>query len=385
MFSFTLITLSIYVYLAYCSINLNNIMEEKIYSVITGTGCYIPEKIVHNNDFLSNTFYENKDTKIEIRNSEIIQKFEKITNIAERRYVSDDLVASDIASIAAERALESSNIDRETLDYVIVAHNFGDVKSNNRRTDIVPSLASRVKHRLGIKNPFAVAYDVIFGCPGWLQGVIQANYFIKSGDAKRALVIGAETLSRVSDPFDRDSMIYSDGAGATILEARKSTEPIGIISHETRTDASDFAYLLGMNKSFNPDDTTNDLFLKMNGRKLYEYAISTVPQLVKNCIEKAKLSLNKISKVLIHQANEKMDEAILQRVFRLFEAVKIPEHVMPMIINKLGNSSVATLPILLDMILKGDLKNHEINPGDNLVFASVGAGMNINAITYRAV
>lgn len=360
-------------------------MEEKIYSVIAGTGCYIPEKIVHNNDFLTNTFYENKDTKIEIQNSEIIKKFEKITNIAERRYVEDNLVTSDIASVAAERALESSGIDRETLDYVIVAHNFGDVKSANRKTDIVPSLASRVKHRLGIKNPFAVAYDIIFGCPGWLQGIIQANYFIKSGDAKRALVIGAETLSRVSDPFDRDSMIYSDGAGATILEGRKSNEPIGIMSHETRTDAADYAYLLGMDKSFNPEDTSDQLFLKMNGRKLYEYAISTVPQLVKNCIEKAKLSLDKISKVLIHQANEKMDEAILQRVFRLFDSKIVPPHVMPMIINKLGNSSVATLPILLDLILKDNLINHTINAGDNLVFASVGAGMNINAFTYRAV
>lgn len=360
-------------------------MEEKIYSVIAGTGCYIPEKIVHNDDFLNNTFYENKDTKIEIQNSEIIRKFEKITNIAERRYVEDNLVTSDIASIAAERALETSGIDRETLDYVIVAHNFGDVKSDNRKTDIVPSLASRVKHRLGIKNPFAVAYDIIFGCPGWLQGIIQANYFIKSGDAKRALVIGAETLSRVSDPFDRDSMIYSDGAGATILEGRKSAEPVGIMSHETRTDAADFAYLLGMDKSFNPKDAIDQLYLKMNGRKLYEYAISTVPQLVKNCIEKAKLSLDKISKVLIHQANEKMDEAILQRVFRLFESKEVPPHVMPMIINKLGNSSVATLPILLDLILKDNLINHTINAGDNLVFASVGAGMNINAFTYRAV
>ncbi len=360
-------------------------MKQKIYSVITGTGCYIPEKIVHNDDFLSNTFFETGGAKIETENAEIIQKFKKITNIAERRYVDDNLVTSDIAAIAAENALQSSNTDRESLDYIIVAHNFGDVKANNRKTDIVPSLASRVKHKLGIKNPLAVAYDIIFGCPGWLQGVIHANYFIKSGDAKKALVIGAETLSRVSDPHDRDSMIYSDGAGATIFEARESDEPIGIISHETRTDASEFAYLLGMDKSYNPELTSSDLYLKMNGRKLYEYALNYVPQLVKNCIEKAKLTLDKISKVLIHQANEKMDEAILQRIFKLYQSVKIPPNVMPMVINKLGNSSVATLPTMLDMILKGLLPEHKINPGDNIVFASVGAGMNINAFTYRAV
>jgi 3-oxoacyl-[acyl-carrier-protein] synthase III len=360
-------------------------MEEKIYSVIAGTGCYIPEKIVHNDNFLSNVFYENEGKKIEAENSEIIQKFQKITNISERTYVNDNLVTSDIAAMAAENALQSSGIDRESLDYVIVAHNFGNVKANNRKTDIVPSIASRVKHKLGIKNPFAVAYDIIFGCPGWLQGIIQANYYIKSGDAKRTLVIGAETLSRVSDPHDRDSMIYSDGAGATILEGRKSNVPIGIMSHETRTDAEEFAYLLWMGKSYNTDITSNDLYLKMNGRKLYEYALNYVPQLVKNCIEKAKLSLNKINKVLIHQANGKMDEAILQRLFKLYEAIKIPPNIMPMIIDKLGNSSVATLPILLDMILKGKLSEHQINAGDNLVFASVGAGMNINAITYKAV
>lgn len=360
-------------------------MEEKIYSVISGTGCYIPEKVVPNDDFLSNVFFENDGKKIDIENSEIIRKFKKITNIAERRYVDDNLVTSDIASIAAENALKSSNTDRETLDYIIVAHNFGDVKANNRKTDIVPSIASRVKHKLGIKNPLTVAYDIIFGCPGWLQGVIHANYFIKSGDARKALVIGAETLSRISDPHDRDSMIYSDGAGATIFEAKKSSEPVGIMSHETRTDASEFAYLLGMDKSYNPELTSTDLYLKMNGRKLYEYALNYVPQLVKNCIEKAKLSLNKISKVLIHQANEKMDEAILQRIFKLYEAIKIPPDIMPMIINKLGNSSVATLPIMLDMILKGQMPEHKINPGDNLVFASVGAGMNINAFIYRAV
>lgn len=360
-------------------------VEEKIYSVIAGTGCYIPERIVKNDAFLSNMFFENAGTKIEIQNSEIIQKFKKITNISERTYVDDNLVTSDIATIAAENALQSSGIDRESLDYVIMAHNFGDVKANNRRTDIVPSLASRVKHNLGIKNPYAVAYDVIFGCPGWLQGIIQANYFIKSGDAKRALVIGAETLSRVSDPHDRDSMIYSDGAGATILEAKSSIEPIGIMSNATRTDASEFAYLLGMDKSYNPDVTSSDLYLKMNGRKLYEYALNYVPQLVKYCIEKAKLSLDKINKVLIHQANEKMDDAILQRLFKLYDAIKIPPNVMPMIINKLGNSSVATLPIMLDLILKGKLPEHRINSGDNLVFASVGAGMNINAITYKAV
>jgi 3-oxoacyl-[acyl-carrier-protein] synthase-3 len=360
-------------------------MKENIYSLITGTGSYLPENIVKNEEFLSTTFYDNNGKKIETDSREIIDKFEKITNIVERRYVCDNYVTSDIASIAAKRALESSNTDPESLDYIIVAHNFGDVKSNNRKTDIVPSIASRIKSKLKIKNPNSVAYDVIFGCPGWLQGSIQANYYIRSGDAKKVMVIGAETLSRVSDKYDRDSMLYSDGAGATIFEGTQSSEPVGVLSHSTRTDAVGYADLLVMEKSYNPEENNNEIFLKMNGRKLYEYALNYVPQLVKNCIEKAKLTLNNINKVLIHQANGKMDEAILQRLFKLYNLDRALPCVMPMTIDKFGNNSVASLPILLDLILKNKLDEHKISSGDNIVFASVGAGMNINAMTYRAM
>lgn len=358
-------------------------MRQRIYSVITGTGCYIPGNIVQNNDFLKNIFYDLDKTIIDTPNDDLISKFQKITNIAERRYADDDMVTSDLAFLAAENALRSSGIDRETLDGIIVAHNFGDVKKSNRKSDLVPSIASRVKHKLGIKNPGTTAFDLIFGCPGWLQGMIQANYQIISGNAKRILVIGAEMLSRVSDPHDRDSMIYSDGAGATILEGKTSDEPVGILSHASRTDAIEEAHLLEMKESNNPLYDSSEIYLKMQGRKLYEYALNNVPQLVKNCIEKANLTLDKINKVLIHQANEKMDEAILHRLFKLHGNVKIPHDIMPMIINKLGNSSVATLPTLLDLIMKGKLPGHHLIANDHVVFASVGAGMNINALTYR--
>ncbi len=358
---------------------------QSYYSVIKATGSYIPTKVVKNSDFLNNVFYDSNGNIINVSNEELIEKFIKITNIAERRYITDEFVTSDIAYLSAKNAIESSNIDPENLDYIIVAHNFGDVKSHHTYSDFVPSLAARVKNKLGIKNPFTIAYDIIFGCPGWLQGVIQANYFIKSGDAKLVLVIGAESLSRVSDPHDRDSMIYSDGAGAVILEAVESSEPIGILSHSSRSDTFTEAKYLWMDDSYNPEKKNLGLYLKMNGRKLYEYALNNVPLLVKQCIEKAKLTIDKISKVLLHQANGKMDEAILQRLFSLYKVDKIPEGIMPMIIEKLGNSSVATIPILLDLILKNNLPPHKISSGDNIVFASVGAGMNINAVTYKVI
>lgn len=360
-------------------------ISSRINSIIVGTGSYIPETIVPNRNFLNNVFYDTDMKPFDKTNEEIIEKFEQITGISERRYVTDDLVNSDIAYFAAWDALESSSIDPESLDYLICAHNFGDIKMENRRSDFVPSLAARVKEKLKIKNPGTVCYDIAFGCPGWLQGMIQADYYLKSGDARRALVIGTETLSRISDPHDRDSMIYADGAGATILESRlrSGTEKSGILSHTVRSDTYEYAQMLRMDKSYNPNHMGNNLYLKMKGHKLYEYALKTVPPLVKQCIEKAKLKLKHIKKVLIHQANEKMDESIMQRLIDLFrEKINIHE-IMPMTISWLGNSSVATLPTLLDLILKGKLNNHRLEKGDVIVFASIGAGMNINAMVYR--
>jgi 3-oxoacyl-[acyl-carrier-protein] synthase-3 len=359
-------------------------MSRSIYTVITGTGSYIPSNIIKNQDFLQNEFFEKDGKKIDKSNQEIIDKLEEISTISERRYVSKDLVTSDIAFFAAEKALISSKINKEELDYIIIAHNFGDVSHDNKHVNIVPSLAARVKQKLGIKNPNTVAYDLPFGCPGWLQGVIQANYFIKSGDAHKILVIGADILSRVSDPHDRDSMLYSDGAGAVILESKESDTPTGILAHKTRSDTYEYANMLFMGKSYNPDDDQKgNPYLKMNGRKLYQYALETVPQVVKDVLEKSKTDINDISKVLIHQANGKMDDAILRRLFCLYNIKEVPTDLMPMTISKLGNSSVATIPTLLDLILADELLPHKINSGDKLVFASVGAGMNINALVYK--
>ncbi len=354
----------------------------KTYSVISGTGAYIPSKVVKNEAFLNHEFYENDGTKLNKTNQDIIDKFQEITTIAERRYVTDDLVTSDIATFAALEAINSAKIDKEDLDYVIVAHNFGDVTYDNNRSDLVPSLAARVKYQLGIINPETVAYDIPFGCPGWLQGVIQADYFIKSGDAKKILVIGAETISRVCDPHDRDSMIYADGAGAVILEAKTSDTPIGILAHKTRSDTHQYSKMLFMGKSYN-QKLTEDLYLKMNGRKLYQYALEVVPTAIKSCLEKCNVQLKDIKKVLIHQANGKMDDAILKRLYALYGMDESPEDIMPMTISWLGNSSVATLPTLYHLIINGELKKHQINSEDIIIFASVGAGMNINAVIYK--
>ena len=358
-------------------------MSNKIHAVIVGTGSCLPTENIPNESFLANEFRDPSGQPYEKTNAEVIDNFTRITGITERRYVADDLVASDIGFQAARAALDSSGVDQEELDYIIVAHNFGDVLADNRRTDFVPSLASRVKHKLGIQNPRTIAYDLAFGCPGWVQGMIQANYYIKSGDCQRVMIIGVDTLSRISDPHDRDSMIYSDGAGAAILEAVKSEKPVGILSHAARTDTANEAYLLWMGESNSPDHEGNELYLKMDGHSVFQYALKTVPLVVKESLDQAGLSITDVDKVLIHQANEKMDEAILQRVGRLYGLKELPHHTMPMTISWLGNSSVATVPTLLDLLRKGKLDNHQSTNGRIHVMTSVGAGMNINSLVYR--
>ena len=197
--------------------------------------------------------------------------------------------------------------------------------------------------------------------------------------AERCLVIGAETLSRVIDPVDRDSMIFADGAGATIIE--KGEGETGILSHKSVTYTSNNEIdMLNYEQSYQPEDKTK--FIKMKGRKVYEFALSHVPQAMKVCFDASGLDIADLKKIFIHQANMKMDDAIVKRFFRLYRT-PVPADVLPMNIQKHGNSSVATVPTLYDQVLNNELEGHQLEKGDVVLFASVGAGMNINAITYR--
>jgi len=347
---------------------------------ITGTGSYIPDIIEKNEDFIQHNFLNIDGSNIESPNEVIVEKFQAITGIAERRYAKDHLNSSDLAFFAAEKAIEDANINREELDYIICAHNFGDVKQGAIQSDLLPCLASRVKHSLRIKNPKCVAYDILFGCPGWVEGVIQAQAFIKAGMAKKCLVVGSETLSRVLDKHDRDSMIYSDGAGATIIEA--TDDEGGILAHETSSFTYDEAYYLFFGNSNNQELCRDTRYLKMHGRKIYEFALKEVPNAMKTCLDNSGVDIKDLKKIFIHQANEKMDEAIVKRFYKLYKT-EVPEDIMPMNIQTFGNSSVATVPTVFDLVRKNKLADHEINKGDVIMFASVGGGMHINSIMYK--
>lgn len=346
----------------------------------TGTGHFLPEKVQSNEDFLAHEFYTEDGERFPNSNQEIIEKFKAITGIQNRRYIDPAMLTSDMGYEASKQAIADAGLDQEQIDYIIFAHNFGDVRHGETQTDMLPSLASRVKHRLGIKNPKCICYDMIFGCPGWIEAVIQAKAFIGSNMAKNCLVIGAEALSRVVDHNDRDSMIFADGAGACIVSATEENR--GILAHSSATLANDEAFYLyfGKGNCATPGDDTR--YIKMLGRKVYELAVVEVPKAMAECLDQAGVSIQELKKVFLHQANEKMDEAMVKRLYRHYKT-EAPENVMPMNIQEVGNNSVATVPILLDMVRKGAYQEHRLSKGDVILLASVGAGMNINCIVYR--
>jgi len=353
-------------------------------SIITGSGSCIPDIVVRNNHFLASDFHSEDGVSSGRTSPEVVEKFSKITGILERRYATKGLSASQMAARAAELAIADSGMSRDSFDQLIVAHNFGDMADCHSYPAIVPSLASRVKNLLGISNPACIPYDLIFGCPGWLQGMIHADAFFKAGIAKTALIIGTETLSRVLDPHDRDSMIFSDGAGAITLEYRDiGDRNSGLLSSSVRSDAGEEAGFIYVGCTQHPAKGSNPQYIKMKGRKVYEYALRHVPTAMKECLDKSGNPIEDLKAIFIHQANEKMDEAIVKGFYALYGITEVPTTIMPMCIQWLGNSSVATIPTLFDLVRTSQLPGFELGSGDLIMFASVGAGMNINAVCYR--
>lgn len=350
-------------------------------TIIIGSGSYLPTKVIGRDHFKDSVFYTDEGEKIDKPNDEIIQKFVEITEIETRRYLEDDEFNSDLGFRAAKEAIADAKIDQENLDYIIYASNFGEVNTDGM-TNFMPSMSARLKNKLGVKNRRCVNYDMIFGCPGWVEAMILADTLIKSKKAKLILVVGSETLSRVVDKFDRNKMIFADGAGAVVVRATDD-ETVGIIADSTICDNDVELNFLENSPSLKLDEDRRPLYIRMHGRKIYEYALKHVPDAIKETIDKAGLTLDHIDKILIHQANAKMDYAMISRLHKLYGKTDYDHAIAPMTIQNFGNSSVATIPTMFDLIIKGKLDGHTFKDQGNVVFASVGAGMNINAIVYK--
>jgi len=350
-------------------------------SVITGTGSFLPKRRVPNSAFLTNTFYDKRGNRIDKDNAAIVQKLESISGIKERRYAKDK-DSAQMAAASAEEAIKSAGIDRNTLDGIIIAHNFGNIAPEATQGILVPNVAALVKHHLGITNPTCVAFDVLFGCPGWLHCLLLAHLYIQARQGRNYLVIGVESISGIIDPHDMDGMLFGDGAGSIIIQAEESEVKRGILSTATYSHCQGEVEYLKMGPSNNPD-LKRDPNIKMQGRGVYRYAVSNLPPLVSQCLEKANVKLEEITKFLFHQANEKMIKAIASKLFKQHGLEMTDENLLPISVHLFGNSSVATIPTLMDLIMKGEMPPHSLGEGDLVVMASVGAGMHSNAMVYK--
>ena len=351
-------------------------------SVITGTGAFLPGKIMSNEAFIGNTFYKSNGEQITKPTIEIVQKLRDISGIYERRYIEDHHDSADLGAEAGKRAIEDAGVDMETVDEVIVAHNFGNMVYGDRAHHLIPNLGALVKHKIGIKNPNCTAYDVLYGCPGWLLAMQQAHMALATGYKKRVLVVGVEVISRILDPHDMDTMLFGDGAGAVLVDAIEEKEKRGMLYYESVSHCEEEVEYLEMGESYNPDSTIGST-VKMRGKKVYRYAVNEVPKIVTSCLEKTGVQLADVAKILAHQANEKMLIAIGEKLYAQHELEADLCERIPISLRELGNASVATIPTLLDMILRGEMRGHSIHEGDLVVMASVGAGMHANGLVYR--
>ena len=352
-------------------------------TVISGTGTVIPDLLVPNSHFESNEFYDRGGKRIEKSGAEVIAKLESICGIRERRYIPFEQDSIQLMTEASRLAVEDAGLDVNQLSGIIVAHNAGNMVPDTGAFHTVPNMAAVLKHELHSANHDCFAYDMLFGCPGWLQGIIQAHQAIRAGDAERALVTGLEVASRLLDPHDPDSMILADGCGACVVSGSDNVGEKGVISYSTFSHAMDDNRIIYLGPSLKPD-VEGSCYFHMNGRAVYKYATEWVPKVIKAALDKANVTVDDVDIFLLHQANAKMLDAIAANLAGLCN-VSVDDFAgkVPSTIEFLGNTSVATVPTMLDLIRKHKLDGFDIRHNDVAVMASVGAGMHCNAIVYR--
>lgn len=352
--------------------------------MLIGTGTHLPERVIPNDSFLQHAFLDEQGQPLPRPTAEVVAKLADITGIRERRYIPENQTSVPLMTTAAEQALADAGIARNAIDGIIVAHNAGNMLVGHPYFHTVPNMAALLKHSLQIESHACFAYDLLFGCPGWIQGLIQAHQAIQMGDATHVLVVGVEVANRLLDPHDVDSMILGDGCGAAVLAARSTDEPTGVLSYATFSHAAGDVQHIYLGCSYSKDSTMPPGLFKMNGREVYKYATTWVPQVIKKALDKANLGIEDVSMFILHQANAKLLQAVAHNLARLYQQdIASLSGKLPSTIEFTGNTSVATVPTLLALIRQGNLPPYQLKPGDKVVMASVGAGMHCNALVYQ--
>ncbi|MCC6276667.1 MAG: ketoacyl-ACP synthase III [Oligoflexia bacterium] len=322
---------------------------------ILGVGHYLPEKRLTNADL---------EKMVETNDQWIVER----TGIRERRIAPPEHATSDLATIAATRALSSAGVSPQDLDMIILATASGD--------HIMPAPACLVQARIGATN--CVAFDLSAACSGFVFAASVADKYIKSGTHKRILVIGAETLSRIVNWKDRETCIlFGDGAGAAVLGPAQTDSKSEILSEFLLADGT-LSDLLTNRAGGSRLPLTHDLLdqgahlVTMKGRDIFKNAVRTMSKCASHCLEKASMTLDDVHWIIPHQANQRIIEAVAKQM-------DIPREKIIMNLERTGNTSAASVPVALSEALE----NKIIKRGDVILITVFGAGLTSGALLLR--
>lgn len=317
-----------------------------------GTGSYLPSERVTNQDLADRLAKQGVETNDEW----IVAR----TGIHARHFAAPDQTTSDLALIASQKAIEAAGIDPQSIDLIIVATSTPDF--------VFPSTACLLQNKLGIKNNGA-AFDVQAVCSGFAYGVATADSFIRSGLNRTALVVGAETFSRILDFNDRTTcVLFGDGAGAVILQA--SDEP-GVLSSALHADGS-YSDILCTPGNVNGGVVQGSAFLHMDGQAVFKLAVNVLEKVALEALDKAKLTPEDIDWLIPHQANIRIMQSTARKLH-------LPPERMVVTVGEHGNTSAASIPLALDVAVR----DGRIKRGDNILIEGVGGGFTWGASVIR--
>ena len=318
-----------------------------MYSKIIGTGSYLPAKVLTNYDL---------EKIVDTSHDWIVSR----SGIVERHIAADAEMSSDLALQASLRAIESAAISAEDIDLVIVATTSPD--------QIFPSTACILQDKLGIKNQSA-AFDMQAVCGGFVYAMNTADLYIRGGQARTALVVGAEVLSRMLDWNDRTTcVLFGDGAGAVVLRA---SETPGIIASKLHADGSHRGMLKAEGNVRN-GEVQGDPFIKMEGQAVFKFAVKVLSEVVEELLEENKLLGSDINWLVPHQANIRIMEATAKKLGLSMDNVIVT-------VATHGNTSAASIPLALDTAVR----DGRIRAGQNIILEAVGGGFTWGAVLIK--
>ncbi|CAB3749123.1 beta-ketoacyl-ACP synthase III [Paraburkholderia solisilvae] len=326
--------------------------QSTLYSRVLGTGSYLPPQRVSNQqlaDRLAQQGIETSDEWIVAR-----------TGIHARYFAEPDVPTSDLALSASQRAIEAADVDPQSIDLIIVATSTPDF--------VFPSTACLLQNKLGIKNGGA-AFDVQAVCSGFAYAVATADSFIRSGQHRTALVVGAETFSRILDFNDRTTcVLFGDGAGAVVLQA--SDEP-GVLASALHADGS-YASILCTPGNVNRGAVAGNAFLHMDGQAVFKLAVGVLEKVAIEALEKAGLKPEQVDWLIPHQANIRIMQSTCRKL-------GLPQERMIVTVHEHGNTSAASIPLALDVAVR----DGRIKRGHNVLLEGVGGGFTWGASVIR--